>query len=102
VQAPAKTTVDKIMRLDIPEIQQIYSKVMVDCKSNPTCMLPRVQNYHVYGVLSTDVHLLPDELYIRDDEPQAFREFFQCLAEMYKVSSEMLDSDEILTFEAGE
>ncbi len=54
----------------------------------------------MYGKLSYDVHLLPGEFYLRDDEPPGYIPFFTCLAEMYKVKTEILSSDAVDAYEA--
>ncbi len=74
---------------------------MQRCKSHPGCKPPRVSRDILYGVLSFDVHFLPDEFYLRDDEPPGYIPFFQCLAEMYQVKVEILSSDSVDAYEAG-
>jgi hypothetical protein len=83
------------MRLDIPEVKNIYTKVMQKCECYPGCKYPRVTGDFLYGSLSVDVHLLPDIVFVRDDDPPDFAPFFTCLAEMYGVKTEVLNSNMI-------
>eukprot|EP00961_Rhodomonas_salina_P169346 2281684-Rhodomonas_salina.1 len=99
-QAPQKSLIDRTMRLDIVQVKDIFRKIMQEISSNPRCRLPRPREDYLYGILSTSVHLLSDDLYVRDDEPQDRLDFFECLEQMSGARGEVLDSDAIEAFDA--
>lgn len=90
---PTKTTVDTVMRMEAPFIDNILSKIL------GTCTFPTTRQDLKYGVLSEAVHFpMGQELFVRDDEADDVKAFFKHLADRYSIPSEELNSNYISWF----
>lgn len=96
VQEPTKTLVDNSMRLQLPHVPAILSKVL----GPKAAQFPELSPELKYGTLSTPIHSPKFKaIYIRDDDPEEVNRFFLTLAAKYHLVTEQLDGDMIAAFE---
>mmetsp|Transcript_45654 Transcript_45654/g.93393 ORF Transcript_45654/g.93393 Transcript_45654/m.93393 type:complete len:155 (-) Transcript_45654:203-667(-) len=92
-KSPTKSLVDTVMRVNAPFIDSIRSRIL------GTCNFPTSRQDLKYGVLSEAVHFpMGQELFVRDDEADDVKEFFNHLANRYGIPSATLNCNYISWF----
>jgi len=86
-----KTAVDLLMRTKHASLQPILEKILGPCNPRPTFIANSKE--YTYGYLSEGIHFPSKKhLYVRDDEPEDVKAFFLCLAKVFGLEGEVLDS----------